>query len=79
VLFSHLQEDEYNKWKIQAALAGVDVEKEEGKKREENSFTFRDPDEYNHLTEEEKKRLTEKMMGKHREWASKAVKEKKGA
>lgn len=78
-MFSHLQEEEYNKWKLQAALVGVDVEKAKQETKKTDSFTFKDPSEYANLTKEQKKELTDKMMGRHRQWASGAIKEKKGA
>lgn len=34
----------------------------------EESLTFRDPKEYEHMPMEERRRLTEKMMGKHKRW-----------
>lgn len=34
---------------------------------------FGAPEDYEHLSEEEKKELTAKMMGKHRSWVNKEV------
>lgn len=31
-------------------------------------FAFRDPEEYNHLSQEEREELTAKMMGAHKDW-----------
>ncbi len=77
MLSEDLYEDDLTKLKIQAALAGVDIEKETKKKKEENIFLFKAPEEYANYTEEEKKELTKKMMGKHKQWAEGKMKEMK--
>lgn len=69
----HLYQAEFDKLKIRAAFFGVDIDKntkEQNKvKKEENNFMFKDPKEYKDLSVEEKKELTEKMMGAHQNWA----------
>ena len=47
-------------------MQGVDVEKEVKKAKEKKAFTFQSPDEYEKMPMEERKKLTEKMMGKHK-------------
>ena len=59
------------KFRIEAALHGAkmkDTPKEAKKK--EDYFTFKDPKEYDHLSEEQKKELTKKMKAKHRQWSA---------
>lgn len=54
---------------------GVDLEKEAKETlpsavaKEETPFAFADPSAYEHLTPEERQKLTERMMNKHRAWA----------
>jgi len=73
-------EREYQRVKIQAALAGVDIEKgkrkgkgekpmKENAKAEKQGFIFKDPKEYEHLSQEERQGLTDKMMGQFKAWA----------
>lgn len=58
-----------------AALRGVDLKKiahekgiylSEADSKEQSSTIFRDPSDYEHLSESEKEELTKKMMGFHR-------------
>ena len=53
---------------------GVDLEGEisdapapQAKKK--NKFMFKDPEEYKDMSQEEKEKLTQEMMGIHRSWA----------
>ena len=55
--------------RFMAAIHGIDIDKAKKEKKEADSFLFRDPKEYEHLSEEERKELTEKMLGKHKGWA----------
>ncbi len=75
VLCEFQQKAEFDKLKIQAAFFGVNLDGETKKEKkavkEENVFTFKDPKEYEHMVPEERKKLTEKMMGKHKEWVGK--------
>ena len=59
---------------------GVDIEKGEKKskgekavkedtKTDKQGFIFKDPKEYEHLSQEERQRLTDKMMGHFKAWA----------
>jgi hypothetical protein len=50
--------------KIQAALHGATINKGESKPGEDDSIIFKDPKEYEKLSPEERKTLTQKMMGK---------------
>lgn len=52
-----------------AAMAGINLNKEmkkAEKKEEGRMFQFKDPKEYEKMTEEERKKLTNKMLGQHR-------------
>jgi hypothetical protein len=50
--------------KIEAALHGAKIDKGESEpKAEADQIMFKDPKEYKKLSPEERKRLTEKMMG----------------
>lgn len=74
VLFEHCQKREYYTLKFQAGLQGVDLDKELGKapstrSSKESQFLFRDPKDYEHLSQEEREELTQKMMGMHKSWA----------
>lgn len=71
----YLYEAEFDKLKIRAAFFGVDLEDKKGgtpikHKKEEDDFTFKDPSEYKDMTKEEREKLTDQMMGKHRKWVS---------
>ena len=69
-----------------AALHGIDLSKENSKQsskqqsRASNKSSnnnalpmFGAPEDYEHLSEEERKELTMKMMGKHRSWVDKST------
>lgn len=76
VLFDHAKKREWDNYKFQAAMHGVDLEegvmKSGGKKEApKNEFVFGSPEDYAHLTKEEREELTKKMMGQHKSWASK--------
>ena len=53
-----------------AAIHGINLDKEMNKqkkqKKENSVFMFGSPEDYNKMSEKEKKELTEKMMGKHK-------------
>lgn len=70
VLFEDYQERQMQERRFQAAIHGINLEKEmkkqDNKKTEEKTFMFGDPKEYEKMSKEEKKDLTEKMMGKHK-------------
>jgi hypothetical protein len=63
VLASHADKREYEEFKIQAALHGAEIkDKPSFEKPENDDLLFRDPKEYENLSEEERKELTDKMM-----------------
>ena len=75
VLFKNLVEREHQRVKIQAALQGVQLDEEKDEhpdivrpKFKPSSFKFGDPKDYEHLTDEQKQKLTDNMMGKHQIW-----------
>lgn len=77
-LYEHAARREYDRFKLQASLAGIDLEGEtefgeiepRPSSKKENLWVFKDPSEYEHLSQEEKEELTRKMKGVHQQWAS---------
>jgi len=69
----HATDEERARVKIQAALSGVDIDKEEKKRKEKESMLFRDPADYENLSPEEREQLTQKMMGKFKGLFSKGT------
>ena len=65
-MYTGVEDQKLEYYKVGAALFGVDID---GKKKEENVFEFKDPSEYENMTMEERKKLTETMMGAHKNWA----------
>jgi len=57
--------------KFQARVQGAEINDDDPKSKKEKSvgetMLFKDPAEYKHLSKEEKKELTEKMKGLHRQ------------
>ncbi len=53
-----------------AAIHGIDIDKakKEKEKEEADGFLFRDPKDYEHLSMEEREKLTQEMLGKHKGW-----------
>jgi len=53
-----------------ASLRGIDLNEVSGRKgkkvQESKEFTFQSPEEYETMSMEERKALTERMMGKHK-------------
>lgn len=47
-------------------------------KKDDENFMFKDPKEYEHLSMEERKALTKKMMGKHRTWVNQTTEKTHG-
>jgi hypothetical protein len=77
VLCEYQQKAEFDKLKIRAAFFGVNLDEKVKEKKEvvkknsqEEFFTFQDPKEYENMNPEERKKLTDKMVSKHQEWAS---------
>jgi hypothetical protein len=45
-------------------MAGVDLDKEVGKKKEIEATTFKDPKDYEHMSIKDRRKLTMKMLGR---------------
>lgn len=77
VLFEQYQERQMQQRRFLAAIHGINLDKEMNKqkkqKKEDSSFVFGDPKEYEKMTEEEKKNKTEEMMGMHKAWSGKVM------
>jgi hypothetical protein len=65
-LYNSYQESEYNRFVLEAKLRGVDIEGEVEKKEEKQTFMFKDPKEYEKMPKEERERLTNEMLGRHK-------------
>lgn len=66
----YLYQSEFEKLKIKAAFFGVNLDdKKEIKHKEKDSFLFKDPSDYDGMTVDERKELTNKMVGQHQKWA----------
>ena len=75
-LFDNIQKSKNYELEFQAGIHGVDLKgnnNHTGSNKTENSERvvpfFGDPKEYEHLSDVEKEKMTEKMMGKHKTWA----------
>lgn len=81
-MFEHTMERKYNDHRFHAAMQGIDLDKEMKKKghktqsedlddqqKKQDLPLFRDPDEYDNLSDEEKERQTQEMKKKHQSWA----------
>jgi hypothetical protein len=82
VLFEHSEKRYLEKIKLDAALHGVKLKDEAPAPRTDRGSAAEparrppvagkcipgDPDSYNHLSAEERQRLTEEMMGRHKVW-----------
>ena len=82
-LYEHYLKEEETTLRFQAAIHGAKLkegvtQKQEQEPKRENldqEFPlFGDPNDYDSMTQEERVKLTEKMMGKHRVWAGQAFK-----
>lgn len=70
-LFEELQKIKQEEFRIQAALQGVDLSKDTQSPSSDNMM-FKDPSEYDDLSEEERENLTQEMMSKHKGWVNKS-------
>lgn len=85
-MYGKILEERYTEYKFLAALQGVDLDKESGTKgpskieqqSNQNPFAFKDPQEYENMTSEEREDLTRKMMGEHKKWVGEHVQEDLG-
>jgi hypothetical protein len=70
VLFADYQERLYHQMVFTANLHGVDLDETAEKKKDKvkpgPAFEFQSPEEYTKMSVEERKALTQKMMGKHK-------------
>ena len=77
VLFEDYQERQMQERRFQAAIHGINLDKEmkkqTKKKKEDGSFMFGDPKEYEKMSKKERKKKTEEMMGKHKTWAGQVI------
>ena len=51
---------------FQAALRNINLKAEMDKDKKQKQFMFGDPADYAKMSEEERQRLTDEMLGKHR-------------
>ncbi len=78
VLFEHAQKREAERYRLQAMMHGAEAKDApqsvaQSEIKVSKPFMFGDPDEYKNMSAEEQKDLTEKMMGMHKQWASKPI------
>ena len=74
MLFEHSEKRAISKYRMDAAIHGIKLDDESTeestpKAPKQKRGVSGDPDSYNHLSDEERKELTRKMMGKHKMWA----------
>lgn len=76
-MYSHLMEERWEDYKFQAAMQGHDLDKATKKQKTgeqtgtvDNSVVpmFGDPEEYKKLTKDQREKMTQDMMGKHKHW-----------
>lgn len=84
MMFDHVQNEKYDKYCFLAALEGVNlkddntttqspreyVDQLDVQQKKQELPLFRDPSYYAHLDDDEKQRLTQNMMRKHKKWVS---------
>jgi len=71
-LFDEIQKLKHAEFRMQAALQGVDLSKEDKKQEstpKQPSLVFGDPTAYDNLSDKDKQELTNKMLRKHKAWA----------
>ena len=72
-LFDHARKKEIENLKFQALANGIefkDSRDQKSKKQSSEDLVFKDPKEYEHLSQEEKERLTKDMMQKFSPFAA---------
>lgn len=77
-LFDNIQKSKEHELKFQAGIHGVELKDSNNHADRVDNLErpvpfFGDPDEYKHLSVEEREQLTQKMMGKHKTWAKGGV------
>jgi uncharacterized FlgJ-related protein len=65
-LYELNQNRELDRMKFFAKLQGIDIDKQLKKREQENKTLFRDPKDYEDLSDEERAELTQEMMKTHR-------------
>jgi len=70
VLYEHTEKRLVDRLKLEAGFHGIKIETPKSFGRSTGKCVSGDPDSYNHLSDEERKELTRKMMGKHKFWNS---------
>jgi hypothetical protein len=77
-MYEHIMKDKNNEFKFHALIHGIDVDKKskrslnedlDDQQNKQDLPLFRDPSEYDHLSDEERERITRKMKSQHRRWA----------
>ena len=81
-LFSGIQENKRVDWEFHAAMNGIDLKAEQGKKENVSSSSstaskpiiplFQDPEAYQSISLEEREAMTKEMQGSHKRWAGKS-------
>ena len=69
-MFRFLIEEKNEEIRFQAALRGVNLKDPKAAQKDEVVPMFGDPDSYNNLSTEERDKLTEDMMAKHKTWVA---------
>lgn len=79
ILYEHAEKRRLDEFKLLGKMLGAefsdDSEEETTKKKEitedqnQGVPLFKDPEDYKHMSKEERKKLTQDMMQKHRNWA----------
>ena len=78
VLFEHAQRREVDKRKFQAAIHGAEIKDAPAVvDKKTDSFMFGDPDDYKDMPVEERQKLTDIMMGKHKQWGQNPINPKR--
>jgi hypothetical protein len=77
-MYEHCTRQKYNDYRFFASLQGVDLEKYKNKQSSQTSLDeqqrkqdlplFRSEEEYDKMDPEEREKLTQEMMQKHKQW-----------
>jgi hypothetical protein len=67
-LYGNLQQERLDYIKIAGSFLGIDLDKETKKTKTVDEGIFQDPQSYEKFSPEERKEMTERMMGKHKNW-----------
>ena len=63
-MFDHYQDRLYKEMRFRASMAGVDLDKELGKKKEIDMTTFKGPEAYEHMSVKDRRKLTMEMLNR---------------